>query len=203
MDETKNVSPEELAAEQEALQENKEDEIRASIITEYGFDEVDDVDRIEKLVAKEMEHSKKLSSAIGQKIKWRTEATKPKETTPPQGKKDNVVLDPETIKRTVNETLELRDLESLEYPKELKAEIQKISTTLGISTKQALKDPYIVFKISEYEKENKMDEASISRTNKSGTKGSSFDNPPDVDMSTEEGRKKWEEWKKDQIKKGN
>ncbi len=67
-------TPEELAAEQAGLQVAKEDEIRANIIAEYGFDEIEDAERIDKLVVKEIDNSKKLSSAIGQKIKHRTEA---------------------------------------------------------------------------------------------------------------------------------
>ena len=202
----KEVSSEELAAEQAALADKKEDEIRNNIITEYSFDEVDDADRITKLVTREMEHGKKLSSAIGQKIKWRTEATKPKEVpviTPPQEKKNDVQFDPEIVDKRVLETLDKRDLEAMDLPDEVKSEISKVSKLQNIPLKQALRDPYIVFKISEYEKENKTDEASITRNNKTGGKKvASFDNPPDVDMSTQEGRDKWEAYKKDLIKKG-
>lgn len=87
MDDKNKVSQEELAAEQVQLQEVKEEEVRASIISEYGFDETADSERIDKLTAKELEHRKKMSQAIGQKIKWRTEATKAKDT-PPQPKQD-------------------------------------------------------------------------------------------------------------------
>lgn len=69
---TASVSQEELAAEQAATQVLKEEEVRASIVTEFGFDEEADKEKIDKLVAKEMDHHKKLSSAIGQKIKHRT-----------------------------------------------------------------------------------------------------------------------------------
>lgn len=208
MDETKNVSPEELAAEHAALQESKEDDIRAKIITEYGFDEVDDVERIDKLVAKEMDYSKKLSSAIGQKIKWRTEATKPKEekapVVPPQDKSNKVELDPETVTKLVSETLEKRELDSMDLPDTLKADIKKVAQSMGISNREAMKDPYIVFKVNEYKKENDIEEASISRTNRAGgSKVVSFDNPPDVDMSTPEGRATWDKYKADQIKKGH
>lgn len=78
-----NVSQEELQSEQVELKEVKEDEVRASIIQEYGFDESVDSERIEKLTAKEVEHRKKMSQAIGQKIKWRDLANKP---TPPASK---------------------------------------------------------------------------------------------------------------------
>lgn len=87
MDDKNKVSQEELAAEQAQLQDVKEEEVRASIISEYGFDETADSERIDKLTAKELEHRKKMSQAIGQKIKWRTEATKAKDT-PPQPKQE-------------------------------------------------------------------------------------------------------------------
>lgn len=98
MDKVQNISPEELAAEKAGLQVVKEDEIRSNIIAEYGFDEVDDSERIEKLVAKEIDHQKKLSSAIGQKIKHREAEnelrTKIDSTFPPpeESKKDSMSL---------------------------------------------------------------------------------------------------------------
>lgn len=79
--EIEKLSAEELAAEQAQLADVKEDEVRASIISEYGFNETDDAERIEKLTAKELEHRKKMSQAIGQKIKWRNEFNKVKDTT--------------------------------------------------------------------------------------------------------------------------
>ncbi len=88
----------------------------------------------------------------------------------------------------------------------MKKDIKKVASSLGITIKDALKDPYVVFKVQAEEKELDAEEATITRTNKSGGgKGNrtTFDNPPVVDMTTEEGRKKWDDWKKDQVKKGN
>lgn len=197
----------ELADEQLAIQDKKEEEVRESIIAEFGFDEVDDIERIDKLVEKEMEHHKKLSSAIGQKIKHRAEAEELRtklNDKPPVEKKDPVSLDPEIISKTVEERLEKRDLDSLDYPDELKKEIKRIADITQVSIKQAVRDPYIVAKIKDHEKATEAEEASISRTNRTGNgKVASFDNPPDVDMNTAEGRKAWDEWKAKQIKEGN
>jgi hypothetical protein len=66
-------TPEELAAEQAGLKAVQEDEIRAEIIADLGFDEEADAELIDKLVAREVGHRKKLSSAIGQKVKIRAE----------------------------------------------------------------------------------------------------------------------------------
>ncbi|MCH8294716.1 hypothetical protein IH992_26830, partial [Candidatus Poribacteria bacterium] len=65
------VSPEEAKAEQEALAEAKEEEVRTGIIEEYGFDEDTDKENIDKLVKSELDHRSKLSKAIGQKVKFR------------------------------------------------------------------------------------------------------------------------------------
>ncbi len=207
-----NIQPtaEELALEQAAIQEVKEDEVRANIITEYGFDEVDDAERIDKLVAKEVETNKKLSQAIGQKIKHRTEADElRKKVVPPTEKKETFT--PEDLEKKLdeklNERLEKRDLDSLEYPDELKTEIQRVAKITGVSVKQALKDPYLQSKIDAYEetkeKDDKLDKATISQKHKSGTsKKFDIDNPPDVDMSTPEGIKKWDEWKAEGKKQG-
>lgn len=66
-------TPEELASEQQALADVKEEDIRAEIINEFGFDETADKDKIDKATKREIDNRKKLSSAIGQKIKHRTE----------------------------------------------------------------------------------------------------------------------------------
>ena len=206
MEKTKEELAAELAAEQEAIKEVKEEEVRASIIAEYGFDEVDDMERIDKMVAKEVEHSKKLSSAIGQKIKHRTDADElRKKVTSPQDKTN--VLDTEMLDKKFdekfNERAEKLDLEAFNYSDEIKAEIKKVAKAQEISVKQAAKDPYIVFKIGEYEKTAKTNEASISRTNKSsGKKSFSIETPPEVDMSTPEGRKEWEDYKTEMKKQG-
>lgn len=84
------ITSEEVQLEQEATKDIKEDEVRASIITEYGFDETVDADRIDKLVKKDMDSRKKLSKSIQQKIKYREEL-KAKGT--PVVKKDEVKVD--------------------------------------------------------------------------------------------------------------
>lgn len=197
----------EKAAEQEATKEVKEEEVRASIITEYGFDEVDDAERIDKLTKKEIESRQKLSSAIGQKIKQRTEKEallndprlKPPVVTPAE---NNIV--PEDVTKVVAQQLEQRDLDDMDYSDDLKKDIQRLAKVQGISIKQAARDPYIVFKIGEYEKEQKTHEAAISRTNKSsGKKSYTFESPPDVDMTTPEGRKEWDEYLTAMKKAGN
>lgn len=203
-----NISPDEQIAEQEALQESKVDEIRESVISEYDFDEEDDAERIDKLVEKEVSNRKKLSEAIGQKIKYRDLAKanddpKPKEKAGKKVEDDSEDIDSKLDKK-LNESLDKRDLDSLDYPDELKTEIKRISKATGVSIKEALQDSYIVHKVEEHENKSKEDNASISRTNKSvGKKSWSFENPPEVNVRTEEGRKVWEEYKEEMKKQGH
>lgn len=201
MDENTKVSPEEQTAEQEALQEAKEEEIRAKVIEEFGFDPETDTEKIEKAVAKDMKYRADMSTAIRQKINWRTKATtKPSE--PP--KREEPALDPAEIDKRVDAKLEQRELDSLDYPDELKAEIQKVAHAQGISIRKAVADPYIAFKIDEHKKAVAADEASVSRTSRTSTKKTySLDNPPDVDMTTAEGQKEWEAWKAEMKKQGH
>lgn len=187
------MDEQEKAAELAAQTEVKEEEVREKIITEFGFDAVDDAEKIDKLVLKEVENSKKLSAAIGQKIKYRTEA----EDLRKNPKVETKVVPPADIDKVVAEQFEKRDLDSLEYSDDLKKEIQRVAQIQGVSIKQAARDPYIVNKIADYEKQQKVEEATISRTNRSGGKKSyTFDNPPEVDMATPEGRKEWDEYTK-------
>lgn len=74
MDNQEVLTPEEIAAEQAAISVPKDEEIRSKIVEEFGFDETTDTERIDKLVAKDKEQREKLSKAIQQKIKHRTDA---------------------------------------------------------------------------------------------------------------------------------
>lgn len=202
MDKNLEVSPEEAKAEQEALAEAQEADIKSKLIEKLGLDEVDNADLIEKLVASEMEHKKSLSQAIGQKIKYRDELSKapaPKV----EAKVSTEDID-KSVGAKVQEILEQRDLDSLDYPEDLKATIKKVASSTGVSIKVATKDPYIQFKIEEYEKQVKADEATISRTNRSGGgKKYDFNSPPEVDMNTKEGREEYEKWTKEMVKQGH
>ena len=208
MDENKNVpSAEELEQERTALLEAKQEEVRASVISEFGFDEELDTDKIDKAVEKEMDSRKKLSEAIGQKIKYRKDAEDLRAKAIPPIKPE-VKIDPDEVGKVVgvqvNEALEKRDLDSLDYPDELKTEISKLAKLQGMPIKKALKDPYIVFKIESYEKEEKVKEATISRTHKSGSsKEFDINNPPPFDSADIAGSDKaMKEWEAEAKKRG-
>lgn len=192
-----NLSPEELKAEQEALAEAKEEEIRSKIIEEFGFDEIDDSEKIDKLVEREKKHHDTLSKTISQKIKYRALAQKPPEPKSEQKPKVESEDLEKKLDAKLNERLEQRDLDELGYPDEIKKEIKRVAQITGVSVKQAARDPYVVSTFIEpYEKERKTEEASVSRTNRAGSgKGSyTMDNPPEVDVKTEAGQKEYEKW---------
>jgi hypothetical protein len=192
---TQNES-EELEAEQKHLEED----IRKEIINEFGFDESEDEDRIAKAVEREMKHQKSIRSAIGQKIKYRSEYEKLKTPKTDAGKSND---NPEDLDERVAKVLEKRDLDSMEYPDELKKQIAQVAKINSISIKKAVADPYIASKIKAWEKEQGIDEASISRNNRAGKSNPNDEmTPPDVDFSTPEGRKEYDDWKNRMIKKG-
>ncbi len=62
---------EELEAEKAGLVVPEEDEVREKVISEYGFDATVDEEKINKLVTREIDQAKKISAAIGAKIKQR------------------------------------------------------------------------------------------------------------------------------------
>ena len=185
-------TPEEATLEQEALAEVKEDELREKLAGELGIEA--DNPLLDTLVTRELEHRQKLSKAVGQKIKYREAA---KGVKPPQEKpkpEDGKTLTPEEIAAKVREEFEQRDLQELDYPEELKKEIAAVAKLKNISVRQAVKDPYIDYKIKAFETEKKSDDATVVRKDKGGKVVFDRNKPPKVDMSTEEGRKTWKEY---------
>ncbi len=187
------VSPDEAKAEQEALAVAQEDEIKNQVIEDYSLDPDEDFDLIDNLVLKEMANRKKLSDVIGQKIKWREKATANKTDKGTESKNDEVskAVDIET---KVREQFEQRDLEELDYPDELKAEIKLLAKIQGVSVRKAAQDPYILFKKEKYDEEQRAEEATVSPKTKGRQVKFDSQTLPEVDMSTPEGRKTWEEY---------
>lgn len=202
MDPEKNTqieSAEELEAEKQHLGEVKEDEVRDSVIKEFGFDPEADKERIDKLVAREMDHKKTVSTAIKQKIGYRTkfqESTKTPPAKPAQEERPDVGSQ-------IEAALEKDRLDSMEYPDDIKAVIKNVAKVNGISVRKAVADPYVQSRIETWKKDSGADEAAVNRTNKGGKGGSAGDDEiPDFDLTTEQGRKDWDKWKEDQIAAG-
>lgn len=204
-----NIPQEEKDLEAEASREAIEEEVRGKVIAEYGFDEVSDAERIDKLTQERMGSHGKLMKAVRQKVELRDKlkAAKPNEQTPPktveQQQQAPKVTDAD-VDKLVTKRMEERDLEDLNLPDDIAKEVKRVAEIQGISVRKAAKDPYIVSRIAEHEKQVKAEEAAITRKNNptGGGKREFTTTPPEVDMSTEEGRNTHEEWKKWMKEKG-
>lgn len=123
----------EKAADFAASQIPKEDEIRAKVIVDFGFDAEADKDRIDKLVTKEIDNRKRLSDAIGQKIKHREEAEALRGQLPPK---------PQVIEKK-EDTMSPKDYLALNEAKVSSQdfdEVVRVSKILGKPIHEALAD---------------------------------------------------------------
>lgn len=197
MDQNKVLTAEELKAEQDELARlsQTEDKVRDELVAEFELDPVEDAERLDKLVKREMAQRGKTQEAIKAKILHRTEAENLRKTPPKEVVKEPK---PEEVEKAVTAVLEKRDYDALDYPDDIKAEIQKIAAAQGISIKKAAQDPYIKFKLDQAEKTRKAEEAAAGRNNRRTGK-TEYDgkNIPNFDMSTPEGRKAYDAFLKE------
>ena len=207
-EETSELSEEEKQSEESALAETPDEEIRSGVIKHYGLDEDADKDLIDKIVNDTKEGRKELSTAIRQKIKKREELIelqkthkKPKkeETKKEEDeeKTDDEKFD-DKIGQKVSEKLEKNVLNSLDVSDDLKKEIESYAKINKCSIKQAFDSDYIKFKKEAEDKKKKAEDASIDgkRRTKPGKLDLSDMKPEDFDLSTEQGRKDFDEYKK-------
>ena len=204
-------TPEELNAEQEAQKDFNESEVRTKLAEEMGIDPETEGELLDKIVAREKNSSEKLSGAIKQKIKWRTRAEeKFKDTTPEKGKKSdkdkdqNQTSSPEEVAamvdKKVSERMEERDLKELALPEAIETDVKNLAKLKGISVREAAKDPYIVFKVEEAKRQERLNNSSPMRTSKGSSVKVSVDvskplDPSAFDFDTPEGVKAWNEAK--------
>ena len=182
--------------EEELLKETPSDELKQSIIEKYELNEETDEKLINKLIEGELESQKKLSTAIKQKRGWREKAearTEQKLEEKPQP----VQFDEKVLDQKLNEKLEERELESLDISDELKSEIKTYAKAGGLTIKKALQSEYFKFLKIEDEKKQKVEEATIGGKRRAPSRQEfKVEKFPEVDMTTEEGRKTWEDYKK-------
>lgn len=194
------VSPEEAAAEQESLAEAKEDEIRAELAEELGLSEDEDSDKLDKLVAREIKNRKLVSTAVRQKIDWRTKAIgskPPAKNSSKEGQLDAEAIRQEAAAATKAE-LEQRDLDDMDYSDTIKTAIKNIAKLNNISVRKAEKDSYIQHLIGEEAKQAAINEAADNGNRKKTSIKIDLSKPlnvKDFDLSTEEGRKAWNDAK--------
>jgi len=188
---------EEDLADEEEIKEKGEDEIRQQVIDKYGLDEIEQSDLIDQLVEDHMEVKKKLGTAIKQKRKWREEAQK---KVPPKGEKSEEIPSSDVeklLEAAIDTRLDQRDLDASGISDELKQEVRDYAKARRIRIKDALNSEYVGFLKEKEEQKKKEEEASTSFKRKSQA-GRDFSkmSPKDFDLSTEEGQKGFEEYKK-------
>ena len=105
------------------------------------------------------------------------------------------------IDKLLEAKLEQRDLESLELSDELKEQVSTYAKVQGVSVKKALKSDFIVFQLEKEEKEEKLDDASLSSKRKGTVKKDYSEmKSSDFDLRTEEGRKGFSDYRKSMKK---
>lgn len=209
MDEDKNknldgISEEEKTLEAELQKEVGDDELKESLVKEFDLDPDVDEEFINKLVKRERSHHERLSGAIKQKINWRDKfqkASKEPEDNPGKGKDpiDGNLDIEKLVEQKLAERFEISDLQSLDLPDELKEEVKELAKLKGVSVREAAKLPYILSRIEEVKREERINNATPKRSKK-GSYAPSYDpakplNPVDFDFDTEDGIKAWQEAK--------
>lgn len=200
-----NLTPEEQIAEEEALKDIQDSDLRAKISDELGLAEDDEL--VDKLVEREKVKDSKLKAAIRQKINWRNKATTkaPGEPVKKEENKKTPTFSMEEFQKQqealIAEQFERRDLEEMDFSDEVKAEIKILAKAKGVSVKKAAQDPYITYLVDKESADKK-----ITESFNNGSGGNSRKVPSKIDMtkpldandfdlSTPEGRKAWDDAK--------
>ncbi len=202
---TSEPTEEEKQAEAKALEEVKDDEIRSEVIEKYELDEEIDADLINKIVKNTLGEKKALSTAIRQKINQRTENQDLRKKY--EGDEKNKIdenkkvekINQDDLNTILDERDRKRDLDALDVSDELKQEIEFYAKTKKLSVKKALESSYISFLKAKEDKAKEEEEAGAGSG--SGTHNiknlDKIESPRKAfDLSTEEGRKQYAEWKK-------
>lgn len=200
---------ENLQEEEKLLKETPLEEVKKSVIEKFGLNDEIDEELINKLTDQEILNRKQLATAIKQKITWRTKAEAQKEQKQ-EAKPQPVVIQPknEDIEKIVDikvrQSLEERELESLDLSDSFKEEIKNYAKASSMTIKQVLASDYFQFLKGKEEAKARVDEASAGGKRKAPIRSDmSSRSPQDFDLSTDEGRneyEKWKEWRKSNLR---
>jgi len=190
---------------EEIVKEFSAEQTREELVEKFNIeDNEDNTELLDGLVADKQETHKKFSTAVRQKIDWRTkfEEVEVKEVVPEPKAPSAQEVNEENILKKVDERLEERDLNANGLSEELAIKVKSYAKVNEVSVKEAIDSDYIKFEIEAEEKETDAEEASLGGKSKANTKkGYSLDSPPEFDLRTKEGKeefKNWEEWIKTQ-----
>ena len=198
------ISDEEKAFEEQGLAEVKSDELRSKIAEDMGIDPDTEGELLDNLVKRETVQREMLHKTIKQKISWRDKAgkasKKPKGDKLEGGKKPNEKPDMGAmVAAEVAKTLGERDLKALDLPEAVETEVKELAQMRGISIGEAAKLPYIQSRIEEVKAAQRVLDGTPKRNNKGSYKASTDLSAPldpeDFDLTSEEGRKAWQDAK--------
>ena len=194
------VLSDEQIAEQETQAVAEGAEFRAKIVSELGLVE-DDTNKefIDKVVEREAGLRKGFGKLLGNYKKLKSTVKPPQQ--PQQQQQQTPPLDAEAIrKQAVDATREALDQEYLEekqYPDEIAKEIKDYAKYKGVTARQAEKSAHIQAMIAQAATEGRIIEAAVPRSQISPSSAKPLDTAkPQFDMSTQEGRKAFQEHKK-------
>lgn len=160
------MDPDEKALEAEANQQPKMEEIRTKVIEDFGFDPEADKERIEKIVTERVEGHKKLSKAVQQKIKHRTDADTLRAA---QTKKPEA--DPSPSPAAKKKDLTSRDTIAIINAKVHDDDIDEVveyAAFKGIPLAEALKHPVVKATLAENQEARDAAEATNTGRNRGG-----------------------------------
>lgn len=196
------VSAEEKSEDELGLAEVKAEEIKIKLAEEMGIDPELESDLLDKLVKRDMAQREKLNKSIRQKITWRdkvrgtTKKTEESGGVKPTGDgKDELSFDEKFEARMAE-----RDLKELNLSEEVEKKVRSIAKVENISIREAAKHPYIQTVMEAEAQEKKVLDGTPNRNNKGSHRSSIDASKPldytDFDLKSEDGRKAWDEAKK-------
>lgn len=202
------VMSDDAIAEQTKTAEASED-LRSELVESLGLtDDEDHKEIIDKAVEREQKLRSGYGELLGKKYIPLKKAYQEVLNDPrlkEQGK-ENKDLDSDELRKQqeqiVAERFNEEYLEDSEFSDDIKQEIREWTKYKGVSAKAATKTPHIASMIAEFEKEQRNAEAANNGTSQGGTQkvqGASMPekfNDPKY-MATEEGRKAFDEWSKE------
>lgn len=197
------LNTEDVKIEEEVLKETPVEEIKKQVMEKYGVTEEANSELIDRLVKDKLEERKTLGTAIKQKRSWRDKFNSVKPEDKKEDKKEDKTILSQTeidalVDKKLNEKLDAKEIDSTDLSDELKLEVKSYAAVNKVSIKEALKSEYILFRIGKVKEKTELDDASISNKHDKTTTSKNFKDmkAEDFDVTTEQGRKDWAEYKK-------
>lgn len=202
----KNIDLDEQTADEEALKEVNDDDLRLELAEELGLDpESEEQSKVlDTMIERERKNREMLSGAIRQKRKWRDRAESKfdDEKADDSEGKNSKSGDSEDNDKSFDEKFEEKmaeiELKRMNLPDNIEQEVRDLAKLKGISVREAAEHPFIVQMKADYEKEERV-KGATPRRSKRGSYVSSVDpskplNPEDPryeGFSTKDGVEKW------------